>query len=74
MGKGDQADITSYRPLSVPTVACRVWSSLTNKELMDATEGVLLDTTFGFRPGFSCANPLFEGVCSGFHGLVRGLR
>jgi hypothetical protein len=50
-GKGDQAGISSYRPLSVPTVACRVWSSLTNKALMDATsvtgtEGVLPDTMF----------------------------
>jgi hypothetical protein len=58
-GKGDQAVISCYRPLSFPTVACRVWSSLTNKALMDATGGVLPDTMFGFRPGFSCANPLF---------------
>ena len=28
--KGDQADISNYRPLSVPPVACRVWSSLVN--------------------------------------------
>jgi hypothetical protein len=26
---------------------------------MDATEGVLPDTMFGFRPVFSCAEPLF---------------
>jgi hypothetical protein len=52
-GKGDQADISSYRPLSVPTVACRVLSSLTNKALMNATEGVLPDTMFGFSATFA---------------------
>jgi hypothetical protein len=57
-GRDDQANIASYRPPLVPAVACRVWSSLTNKALMDATEGVLPDTMFGFRPGFSCADPL----------------
>ena len=57
--KGDQADISNYRPLSVPTVACRVWSSLTNKVLMDLTADVLPDTMFGFRPGLSCTDPLF---------------
>jgi hypothetical protein len=57
--KGDQADISNYRPLSVPTVACRVWSSLTNKVLMEQTADVLPDSMFGFRPGFSCADPLF---------------
>jgi hypothetical protein len=50
-----KADITSYHPLSAPTVACRMWSSLTNKALMDAAEGVLPDTMFGFRPGLACA-------------------
>jgi hypothetical protein len=36
-----------------------VWSSLTNKDLMGATEGVLPDTMFGFRLGLACGDPLF---------------
>jgi hypothetical protein len=36
-----------------------LWSSLTNKTLMGLIEDVLPDTMFGFRPGFSCADPLF---------------
>jgi predicted membrane-bound mannosyltransferase len=35
-GKGDQADITSYRPLSVPTVACRVWRCLASGHVVPA--------------------------------------
>jgi exonuclease III len=27
-GKGQAADISNYRPLSMPTVACRLWSSI----------------------------------------------
>ena len=57
--KGDQADVTNYRPLSVPTLACRVWSSLTNTALMKLVEDALPDTMFGFRPGFACTDPLF---------------
>jgi hypothetical protein len=34
-----------------------VWSSITNKALMDATEGVLPNTMFGFRPGFPAPTP-----------------
>ena len=36
-GRGDQADASSYRPLSVPTVACRLWSAITNAKLMALT-------------------------------------
>jgi hypothetical protein len=53
-----QADISNYRPLSGPPVACRVWSSLT-MTLMALTDDVLLDTMFGFRAGRVCADPLF---------------
>jgi hypothetical protein len=35
-GKGDQADITSYRPLSGPTVACRVWRCLASGQVVPA--------------------------------------
>jgi hypothetical protein len=58
-GKGDLSDMASYRPLSMPTVACRVWSSLINRKLMQATEDILPDVMFGFRPGRSCSDPLF---------------
>ena len=57
--KGDMADVSNYRPLSVPTISCRIWSSLTNKRLMEATKDILPDTMFGFRPKRGCSDPLF---------------
>ena len=59
--KGDLADINNYRPLSIPTVACRLWSSITNQKLMRACseKGLLPDVMFGFTPGKSCSDPLF---------------
>ena len=57
--KGDRADAASYRPLAVPTVACRVWSAITNAKLLALTAGQLPDTMFGFRPEMSCSDPLF---------------
>jgi hypothetical protein len=59
--KGDLADITNYRPLSIPSVACRLWSSITNQKLMAACSerGLLPDVMFGFTPGKSCSDPLF---------------
>ncbi len=58
-GKGQAADISNYRPLSMPTVACRLWSSIMNQRLSKAAEKLLPDTMFGFRPGRRCADPLF---------------
>ncbi len=58
-GKGQAAEISNYRPLSMPTVACRLWSSIMNQRLMDATACILPDTMFGFRPGRRCADTLF---------------
>ncbi len=57
--KGDLADITNYRPLSIPSVACRLWSSITNQKLMAACSerGLLPDVMFGFTPGKSCSDP-----------------
>ena len=59
--KGDLADITNYRPLSIPSVVCRLWSSITNQKLMAACSerGLLPDVMFGFTPGKSCSDPLF---------------
>ena len=58
-GKGDSSDMSSYRPLSIPTVACRIWSSIMNQRLMKATSTILPDVMFGFLPGKSCSDPLF---------------
>lgn len=58
-GKGQLADISSYRPLSVPPVACRVWSSVLNRRLMQATTDIMPDEMFGFRPDRRTADPLF---------------
>jgi hypothetical protein len=49
-GKGQLADPSNYRPLSIPDVACRVWGSILNQRLLDATKDILPDTMFGFRP------------------------
>ncbi len=59
--KGDLADIANYRPLSIPTVACRLWSSITNQKLMKvcSDKGLLPDVMFGFTQGKSCSDPLF---------------
>jgi hypothetical protein len=46
------------RPLSIPDVACRVWGSILNQRLLDATKDILPDTMFGFRPGRRTADPL----------------
>ena len=60
-GKGDLADISNYRPLSMPSVACRVWSCIINKKLMQAAgeKNILPDVMYGFLPGKSCSDPLF---------------
>jgi hypothetical protein len=58
-GKGQLADITNYRPLSVPSVACRLWGSIINQRLLEATKDILPDTMFGFRPDRRTADPLF---------------
>ncbi len=57
-GKGQLADPSNYRPLSIPDVACRVWGSILNQRLLDATKDILSDTMFGFRPGRRTADPL----------------
>ncbi len=58
-GKGQLlADPSNYRPLSIPDVACRVWGSILNQRLLDATRDILPDTMFGFRPGRRTADPL----------------
>jgi hypothetical protein len=57
-GKGQLADPSNYRPLSIPDVACRLWGSILNKRLLDATKDILPDTMFGFRPGRRTADPL----------------
>ncbi len=44
--KGQLADSSNYRPLSIPDVACRVWGSILNKRLLDATKDILPDTMF----------------------------
>ncbi len=38
--------------------ACRVWGSILNQWLLDATKDILPDTMFGFRPGRRTAAPL----------------
>jgi hypothetical protein len=59
--KGDLEDVSSYRPLSIPTVACRIWSSIINHKLLSATtdKGILPDVMYGFMPGKSCIDPVF---------------
>ncbi len=57
-GKGQLAEPSNYRPLSIPDVACRVWGSILNQWLLDATKDSLPDTMFGFRPGRRTADPL----------------
>ena len=57
--KGDIGCISNYRPLSVPPVSCRLWSSVLNAKLMAATNELLPDSMFGFRPSRSCMDPLF---------------
>ncbi len=58
-GKGQLAELASYRPLSVPTVACRIWSSIINQRLLNACKDILPDTMFGFRPHRRTSDPLF---------------
>ena len=58
-GKGELADMSNYRPLSMPTVACRVWSAAVNTKLVLEAEKLLPDTMFGFRPARACSDPLF---------------
>ena len=57
--KGDANDLSNYRPLSMPTTTCRLWSAIINKKLMHRTESVLPETMFGFRKNRSCADPIF---------------
>ncbi len=57
-GKGQLADPSNYRPLSIPDAACRVWGSILNQRLLDATKDSLPETMFGFRPGRRTAGPL----------------
>ncbi len=58
-GKGQLAELSSYRPLSVPTVACRIWSCIMNQRLLTACKDILPDTMFGFRPHRRTSDPLF---------------
>ena len=57
-GKGQLADPSNYGPLSIPDVASRVWGSILNQRLLDATKDILTETMFGFRPGRRTAAPL----------------
>lgn len=58
-GKGQLSNLESYRPLSVPPVTCRLWSSIINRKLMAAAKDILPDTMFGFRPHRRTSDPLF---------------
>jgi hypothetical protein len=42
--KGDVNDLGNYRPLSVPTVTCRLWSTITNHRLMQEIGDILPDS------------------------------
>ena len=61
--KGDPGDIGNYRPLSIPTVSCRIWtpdvarSNIMNSKMMAAD--ILPDTMFGFRSQRNCIDLLF---------------
>jgi hypothetical protein len=61
-GKGQLADPSDYRPLSIPDVACRVWGSILNQRLLETTKDILPDTMFGFRPGRRTADPRPAGT------------
>ena len=69
-GKGELTDISNYRPLSMPTVVCRVWSAAVNTRLVQEAEKLLPDTMFGFRPERACSDPLF--VHRHLHDMQRG--
>jgi exonuclease III len=69
-GKGELSDISNYRPLSMPTVACRVWSAALNTKLVREAEKLLPDTFFGFRPDRACSDPLF--ILRHLHDMQRG--
>jgi hypothetical protein len=57
--KGERDDINNYRPLSIPTAFCRLWSYIMNARLISATAHIMPDTMFGFRPGRTCLDPVF---------------
>ena len=40
-GRGQAADVTNHRPLPMPTVACRLWSSSMNQGLTAVTKAIL---------------------------------
>ena len=58
--KGSKSDVGNYRPVSITSVAGRIFEQIIKDKLMEFLEenGLLRDSQFGFRKGRSCASNL----------------
>ena len=57
--KGDSADPSNYRPISLLQTAYKIMGKLLAKRLEQGLESYIRETQFGFRKGRSTAEPMF---------------
>ena len=58
--KGDPADCDNYRPISLITVAEKLFASMIKQRMIDAgADAVLWPSQFGFRPGCSTEDAIY---------------
>ena len=58
-GKGDDADASNYRPISLLNTTYKVYAAMLQERLANKYDGQLRNTQYGFRRERSTAQPLF---------------
>lgn len=59
---GSKKDVTNYRPISLTSVACKIFEHILSKHILThlTANNVLINEQHGFRKGFSCTTQLVE--------------
>ncbi len=58
-GKGDKYECTSFRGISLLSIAGKVYGKVLIKRVREGTEGMIRDEQRGFRRGRGCVDQIF---------------
>ena len=76
--KGDPAECDNYRPISILSIAYKIFAAMLKNRLLEArVQDALWSTQFGFRPGCGTEDAIFvarrhiEIACAGRYGKIK---
>ena len=76
--KGDPAECDNYRPISILSIAYKIFAAMLKNRLVEArVQDALWSTQFGFRPGCGTEDAIFvarrqiEIACAGRYGKIK---